>query len=174
MASDDRTYLIPAFLALMLVLLGGVSFAVAPYIVGKAEARHSWSSTSGVVTTNHISTSQRRDAKTGFWYEETYRVLRYTYEVDGRAYEGSAYGFGDETVHTVDFDAKYPIGTPVTVFYDPDDPSQAALFVQGTISPTPFYALGIGLIVLALPFGYLAYRLAIARGNVVALPESRR
>jgi len=166
-ASDDNTYLIPAGLALVCVLLGGMCFAVAGHFVSKAEARHSWSSTSGVVVTNFVSTYKERDAKTGSWYDRTSRIFAYTFEVEGRAYEGSAYGFGDDTVDTIDFDAKYPLGTVVEVFYDPQDPSDAALFVGGTISPTPFYALGIGLMVLGLPFGYLSYRMAVARSRSV-------
>jgi hypothetical protein len=166
-ASEDRTYFIPAGLALVCVLLGGGCFAMAGYFVSKAEVQRSWSSTSGVVVTNFLSTYKERDTRTGSWYDRTSRIFAYTFEVDGRAYEGSAYGFGDETVHTVDFDAKYPVGTAVEVFYDPQDPSEAALFVGGTISPTPFYALGIGLIVLGLPFAYLAYRMSGAKADSV-------
>lgn len=160
-------WLIPAGIALVCVFAGAGSFAAADHFVGVAEARHSWSSTPGVVVTNFVTTYQVRDTKNGGWLDRTSRVFAYTYEVDGRAYEGSDYGFGDDTVHTVDFDAKYPIGTAVTVFYDPDDPSQAALFVGATISPTPFYVLGTGLILLGLPFGYLAYRMGRARAPSV-------
>jgi hypothetical protein len=162
-ASNDRTYLIPAGIALVCVLLGGTSFAISGYFVSQAEDRHSWLPTPGVVITNSVYTYQTRDSKTGYWYEHSGRNMEYTYEVDGQPYVGSAYGFGDETVETVDFDAKYPIGTAVTVFYDPHNPSDAVLFKDAVISPTPFYALGIGLIVLGLPFGYLAYRMGRAR-----------
>lgn len=163
MAREDNTWLIPAGLALVCALLGGTSFLVADHFVGVADARHAWSPTPGVIVTNFVSTYTTRDTKTGATYDHMSRNMKYTYEVDGRAYEGSDYGFGDETVATVDFDAKYPVGTAVTVFYDPEDPSQAALFVGASLSPTPFYALGIGLIVLGLPYGYLAYRMATAR-----------
>ena len=158
-SSEEHAYLIPTGIALVCVLLGAASFTVAGHFVSVAEDRHSWSSTPGVVLTNYVSTWQQRDTKTGSLSSGTYRVFAYTYEVDGDPYEGSSYGFGDDTVNAVDFDAKYPVGTAVTVFYDPDEPSDAALFVDAVISPTPFYAVGLGLIVLGLPFGYLAYRM---------------
>lgn len=60
-------------------------------------------------------------------------------------------------------DARYPVGTQVPVFYDPVDPSQAALTVGASISPAPFYALSVGMFVLSLPFGYAAYRMARKR-----------
>lgn len=51
------------------------------------------------------------------------------------------------------------------MFYDPADPSRAALVVGDSISPTPFYAAGVGMLVSCLPFGYASYRMARARSR---------
>jgi hypothetical protein len=162
----DRTYLIPAGLALVLVLMAAAFYGAGRYYGGKFEERSSWPSTQGVVVKNSTGTYRHRDTKTGVWENRAYRNFEYTYEVDGRAYSGTEFGYSEGV--TVDMDAQYPVGAKVPVFYDPADPSQAALIVGFSISPTPLYLMGIGMLVLCLPFGYAAYRMARARASTPA------
>lgn len=162
-AKTDRFYLIPAGLALVLVLMGAAFFGAGQYYGGKFEERGSWPSTEGVVVTNVAGTHMVRDSKTGYWHERAHRNFEYTYAVDGRTYTGTEYGYHEGGF--VDMDARYPVGTKMPVFYDPADPSQAALVVGFSISPTPFYAMGVVMLVLCLPFGYASYRLARARNR---------
>lgn len=156
----DRSYLILAGLALVLVLLAAASFGAGRYYGGKFEERSSWPSTDGVVVTNFATTYKHRNPKTGFWEDRVSRVFEYTYDVDGRTYTGDELGYGEGGF--VDMDERYPVGSKVEVFYDPSDPSQAALIVGYSISPTPFYAMSIGMLVLCLPFAYGSYRMARA------------
>jgi hypothetical protein len=60
-------------------------------------------------------------------------MVIYSYEVDGRPYQSYRVRAGDDTGQipvvtnastTLD---RYPVGSNVTVYYDPDDPANAAL-----------------------------------------------
>jgi catechol 2,3-dioxygenase-like lactoylglutathione lyase family enzyme len=156
-AGNDRTFLIPAGLAAVCSLFGGIMFAVGNGLADRAERTHSWPSTEGVIVTNAVTTVQYRDAKSGQWYERPQRNLDYTFEVDGRSYTGHVLGFGD--LPEMDVDQQFPVGAKVPVYYDPSDPNAAALTIDVSVSRTPFYAIGIVMGALALPFFYLSYRM---------------
>lgn len=157
MPGRDRTFLIPAGLAAVCLLLGGIMFAVGNGLANRAEETRSWPSTEGVIVTNVMTTVEYRDAKSGQWYERPQRVLDYTFEVAGRSYTGHDLGWGD--MPKMDLDKEFPVGAKVPVYYDPSDPTRAALIVDVSISRTPFYAIGSIVGAVALPFLYLSYRL---------------
>jgi hypothetical protein len=60
-------------------------------------------------------------------------MVIYSYEVDGRPYQSYRVRAGDDTgqipvVNTASVTLdRYPVGSNVTVYYDPDDPANAAL-----------------------------------------------
>lgn len=169
--SVDRTYLVPAGLALVLLLFGGALIGAGRLIAGAAEARRTWPSTEGVVTTNWKATepTRVRDSKTGNTYEQWGAILEYTYEVDGRQYTGNGRGYGEAA--PLEVEADYVVGEKVRVFYDPEDPSRAALTL-GADEPedirTPFLWVGCGVMLLGAPFGYLSYRMARGRGGAAS------
>lgn len=165
----DGTYIIPAGLALVLVLMAAAFFGAARYYGGKFSERSAWPSTEGVVVRNSLSSYTRYNPKRGVTETVTNRDFKYTYAVAGRSFTGSEYGVHDEGF--VDMTARYPVGTKVTVFYDPADPAHGVLTVGYSISPTPFYAMGGGMLVLCLPFAYLSYRLASSRKRAAAGPS---
>jgi hypothetical protein len=75
-----------------------------------------------------ITVSEPRDlplSKMNYWR------LEYTYTVDGRAYTSTRYAFADESRYHRDelpwVLATFPVGGRVSVAYNPDDPSFAAL-----------------------------------------------
>jgi hypothetical protein len=170
--SGDRFYLIPAGLAAVMLLFGGTMIGVGKLLTGAAEERRSWPSTEGVVITNWRATKPTviRDPKTGNTRESWGAILEYTYEVDGREYTGNGSGYG--RIDPADSQTRFAVGTKVPVFYDPEDPSHAALTLDegdpGDIT-TPFLWLGFGSMLIGMPFAYGAYR--VWRGRAVIVGE---
>ena len=90
-------------------------------------AAAAWSQTAGTVLSTTI-----RVRRVGQSRSEIPLVI-YSYQVDGRPYQAHRVRAGDETGQIkVIGDAssmldRYPVGSNVTVYYDPDDPANAAL-----------------------------------------------
>lgn len=98
------------------------------------EASLNWPSTSGVVTRASI---ERRTSRTGNNATSTsyHPVIVYEYEVGGQRYRCDRLNAGSGLLHInrgADRDPqrvvdRYPVGSTVTVYYDPADPSNGAL-----------------------------------------------
>jgi len=90
-------------------------------------AAQDWASTAGVVISSTIKVTRTVKSRS-----ET-PVIVYEYAVDGQSYTGSRVKAGDQ-FFAVRFagDARktverYAAGTPVTVFYNPENPGESAL-----------------------------------------------
>lgn len=63
-------------------------------------------------------------------FDSNQLAIVYTYEVDGRQYRGTRYSAFDVSTNSGawrDVAAKLPVGAPVRVYYDPNDPSDAII-----------------------------------------------
>lgn len=86
----------------------------------------SWASTTGEITKSRVQVS-------GGEYTTIGHRIEYQYQVDGTQYSASQVHAGDKFYESYTSDEhydlvdKYPVGAQVTVFYNPADPSQAAL-----------------------------------------------
>ena len=108
-----------AFIVLNAVLLGVVFFTQR-----KIKAINDWPSTSGTVTSSRIE--EHSDSEGG---TTDYAAVTYAYEVGGVKYSGSRISPGP-TVGGTGADqvvARYPVNSQVTVFHNPQDPSDAVL-----------------------------------------------
>ena len=124
---------------LMLALLGvGVTMAlVGGRRVYLAQASQGWPTVMGKVTGSRVQktpldTSPVHDLTGPARYIYFYRpVVSYTYSVDGTPYTSDTVSFerigtgGEADAQAVS--RQYPVGLPVTVHYDPDDPVVACL-----------------------------------------------
>lgn len=98
----------------------------------KAGASQSWPSAAGQITQAYVrqSTSTDTDGDMSTYY---YPHLEYTYTVMGQTYTGKRVAFGAETGYGNDAQAsaklsRFPAaGSPVTVYYDPQNPAEAVL-----------------------------------------------
>lgn len=103
----------------------------------------------GVVTSAEVEATS--DGEGGTNYNA---AIEFSYEIEGQAYSGDRVRAGmtwSSSSSAAETVARYPVGTPVSVFYDPDDPSRALLEpgLKGTdlfgfMFMTPFIAVGIG------------------------------
>jgi hypothetical protein len=90
-------------------------------------AAAAWAQTAGTVLSTTIRVRRVGQSRSEI------PVVIYSYQVDGRPYQSHRVRAGDETGQIkVIGDAssmleRYPVGSNVTVYYDPDDPANAAL-----------------------------------------------
>lgn len=113
----------------LIFLIGFGIFFYRRYQQGNAAraSAQSWPSTSGAVLSSSVQVRRTNKSRS------EYPVVVYQYEVNGQSYQGQRVKASDkfmsirlagETQATV---ARYPIGSRVTVYYDPANPSESAL-----------------------------------------------
>jgi hypothetical protein len=100
-------------------------------------AAREWPTASGQVVETSVETLSGRN----IGYAP---VVRYRFEVNGAIYRSSKILLTDhpnfDTAEEAEaYAADYPVGSAVTVHYDPANPERAALFVAS--DPTPIYIL---------------------------------
>ena len=125
----------------------GVPFILFWYFLRRRGARSlSWPSVSGRVVESKLVFFKDSDGNSS-----PEAQLRYTYDVAGAVLSGStvAIAGGGQPAKTIE---KYPVGTAVQVFYDPNKPSSAVL-VPGGKGLNSLLVVGIALIVLTTGFG---------------------
>lgn len=132
-------FLIPAGLAFVIVLFGGIMAGVGHYRAQRDVAALSWPSTEATVITSVQTEIRERGVA------RPHSMVSYRYQVAGREYEFRTSG-------------STPEGTRVMLRYDPEDPSDNRFPNQEPESPTGFYLVGLGSALLTLPFWYLAKR----------------
>ena len=146
-----RTSTIVSGLALAAVGLAVGAFGINE--LTRADASASWPSVGGTVVSSHVkkSTSSRGTGRNRRRSTSHRAVVIYQYTLAGRTHTARRLSFGatDSSASTArQVVSRYPAGTAVTVFYDPDDPDQATL-ETGTTSGT-YLPLGIGITLAAV------------------------
>jgi hypothetical protein len=117
---------------LPLLIIGGIVWYV--YIqIKKArtvkQASRTWPSTTGKIAKSRVELAGGRDMAT-----VEHRII-YEYQVGGRQYQCDQIHPGDKFFEmaskeeTYDLVDRYPVGRDVTVYYNPDNPAEAALEV---------------------------------------------
>ena len=115
---------------LPLIILGALGFFLyRRYQQGNAAraSAQSWPSTAGIVLASSVQVRRSNRSRS------EYPVVVYQYEVNGKSYQGQRIKASDKFISvrisgeaqaTV---ARYPAGARVTVYYDPNNPSESAL-----------------------------------------------
>ena len=140
------------FLIITLVLSGGLIF----YSIRskkKAGMSQSWPASDGKVIVSEIreSASTDDDGYTSYSY---FPHVEFSYAVAGQKYSSNRISFGGvqgsskqtKAQQTVN---KYPIGTPVTVYYDPQKPSEGVIERSAGSSKL---AMTMGIILMVISF----------------------
>ena len=156
---DVNSNLVPALFALgcggifVLALLGLGIFLVAQGTRSRRKAGESlsWPSITGTIAETEVRESRNTndDGRVDVSY---YPQVTYTYEVAGQSHRSHRIAFGAITpVRNVTQVQKaltqYPVGTPISVYYNPDKPSEAVL--ERTAAHTQALII-IGVVCLAL------------------------
>ena len=93
------------------------------------QASKDWPSTAGKIVKSRVELSSGRDIAT------VEPVIAYEYQVGGRQYQCDQIHSGDKIFESIskeetyDLVDRYPVGRDVTVYYNPDNPAEAALEV---------------------------------------------
>lgn len=120
---------------------------------GRATSSRNWHSTYGVITESYVTSERKEESSKpdDFVYRP---VLAYEYVVNGNRYAGSRIYFGalqkdKQRAASEKKLAAYPMGAPVSVFYNPQFPPDAVL---ERVSPHADFLgrLVLGLIVASL------------------------
>ncbi|MBP6178454.1 MAG: DUF3592 domain-containing protein [Anaerolineales bacterium] len=150
---DGNLYCLGIFgLIFFLAALMAASRAVKDW--QKYRASQHWLNANGQILNTYIST--QGSANKG----KSHQVhISYSYEVMGQGYQGNQLSFGSEgnsydTRSSAEKEiARFPEGSPVTVYYDPDRPAEAVLERKynstGAILAVILGVLGAGIMVYA-------------------------
>lgn len=96
----------------------------------KTEESQAWSATSGRVTESYVRREVSRDSD-GDTTVSYYPEVRYIYQVMGVEYTGSRVAFGGTVGRgrkkSEEKIANYPVGKPLTVYYDPNNAEDAVI-----------------------------------------------
>lgn len=133
------------------LLIGGGVFAVLVALVSwmRVRASRGWPSVGGRITESTL------DVETRAGKSDTYMPrIRYEYAVKGESYESSQLNFwgsmGGSRSVAERTTARYPAGAPVTVYYNPETPSDAVL--DRAFSPLVLILPPVGVVLAG--FGY--------------------
>jgi hypothetical protein len=115
---------------LPIVILGGIGYYI--YRRGQQggayrQAAQTWPSTSGTVLMSTVQTKRTGRSRS------TYPVVVYQYSVNGQNYQGQRIKAGEQFLsirvagEAQATAARYPVGSTVTVYYNPSNPAESAL-----------------------------------------------
>lgn len=114
-----------------ILIIGGIGYYLYKRNQQSMEQRQDsqhWASTTGTILMSSVQTSHSSSGGASI-----YPVIVYQYDVNGKTYQSQTVRVGDKYLKvtipgqaqkTVD---KYPIGSKVTVYYDPNNPAECAL-----------------------------------------------
>ncbi len=168
---------LPWFVYAMLLAPLGLILGVAVYKTLQVRAAREWPSTAGKVVVSKAEVRKVKvidgDRQAGHRFEErNFADIVYEYSVAGRKLRNNRVSIGEdlgnfEVAETI---AKYPVGTVVTVYYNPLHPDEAVL--ERDLPKGLWGCLGIGTaIVLAIVFGSAIGLHAIAEFVSTQIPH---
>ena len=151
-----------AGLGIVCGLLAALSLGVGITNLRAARQSEQWSTVGGEVVHSeveeHISVRRDKNDRATTTVTDESNIV-YVYRVGGEEYRGQRVRF-DWEMDRADAEAtvaKYPVGTLVTVYYDPDDPSSAVLEPGGDAYVYKVM-IGLGVFFLAIPAAWYAIR----------------
>lgn len=134
---------------IMLVFLAtGIGVSIWGWsILQNARASESWPATSGEILSANVRTDEDDDG-TSYFGDVSFR-----YVVDDTPYTSKNVSFGQygsgNRGHAEEIVARYPVGSQVTVYYDPDDATTAVL--EPGVTWSSYFVLGIGAVFTCIP-----------------------
>jgi hypothetical protein len=154
----DSPYFWAGLIALPLIAL--VLAATASKVV-EWRAAQSWAQTTGTIVRSEIAVERHRFAGE----PETVKnvpAVEYEFNVGDRNIHGSRIGIGDDSggANSEATLARYPLGTKVTVYYDPADPRRCVLERGGPqgLTASGVIALALELLVIGVAVWWLITR----------------
>ncbi len=158
------TFFVTRIFPLLFVAVGVAMLVVGVIGLRRAAASADWPTTQGVIVSSEVERVRRNDPDRG-WTTTFHARISYGYSVGGEPYTGDRVGIGDygsNTNHRArSVVRRYPVGSHVTVYYDPDRPRIALL--EPGVRPMAFVIPGIG--VAFVLFGGLCFTVFLLHGR---------
>lgn len=145
---------------LIFVVVGLVLLLVSISQRKKAKAAEAWPTVPGVVLSSGLQENHHYDSsdhRTEINYEP---VVQYQYSLMGQNYTGTHISFGNMSYDYRTASKKiapYPQGTPVTVHYDPNNPTNAVLETKA--------AGGVMLLIMGILFMVIGIVVAVVMAS---------
>jgi hypothetical protein len=117
------------YIGYILLAIGGLMSIFGIRHVITARASRSWPSTSGMISKSSVLTRTRDKSNVLDYYPE----IEYQYLVEAKSYKGDErYAGSGSEIFSSEMGAKqvienYPVGSPVTVYFNPSRPQSAVL-----------------------------------------------
>jgi hypothetical protein len=137
----------------------GIAFMLLPVILFVHGTIRTWSANQWPVAEGRVvatrvetSTSSERDGDTIYSYDP---IVTFDYVVGGRRYRSERLFLNQHELYDWEPDARaelgaYPVGSPIHVSYNPNDPQDAAVIIEGpTLWLFLFWVFGLGLLLPA-------------------------
>ena len=130
------------------LIIAGAVLACWSYHQGMLLLRtSSWETAEGVILESRVESRTNR----GTIYHP---IIRYRYQAEGRAFEGNRIGFYDpsngKVLKVAPIVKRYPRGSKIPVFYDPEEPEEATLELPGARLPLGLLLAAAALVALGL------------------------
>jgi hypothetical protein len=141
----------------LLVFVGvGIGLSIWGWsVLQNARVSESWPTTSGEVLSANVRIDDDDDG-TSYFGDVTY-----SYAVDDFRYTSDSVSFGQygssNRDHAEGIVARYPVGSQVTVYYDPEDVETAVL--EPGVTWSSYLLIGMGLIFTCIPIIILPFTL---------------
>jgi hypothetical protein len=136
--------IVGALMSLVFIAIGLSMLYYARSVSAKAQQSLSWPSTEGVIS--HSAVLRQMQQTSGSTNTATYKAdVAYRYKVRGRDYSSGVITLADissSAGRAQGIVSRYPDGAPVTVYYNPVDPSDALLERGGTSAIGVLYLIG--------------------------------
>lgn len=131
-----------ALFAAIFFVAGGAASWWGWGILQNARVSENWPETAGEITYSSVNESRDEDGTT------YHADVEFTYVVDDRRYTSDTVSFGQygssNRRHAAGIVARYPVGTQVSVYYDPVLPDTAVL--EPGVTWSSYFVLGLGLV----------------------------
>jgi hypothetical protein len=154
--------------ASVFLLLGAFIFCIGARNVWRARASRHWPSSPGTVVTSDTTSSVTKDSRTRASSKIYSANLLFRFQVNGRNYITDTLHFGQTLGSGDSSDAelrhiRYPLGAAVTVWYNPNDPTIAAVEPGFDLDALWLPGAGLGFFVPGVMF--IVLYLGMSRGN---------
>ena len=143
-------------LFILIFLAVGIGLSIWGWdVLQNARISESWPTTTGEILSSNVRTDNDDDG-TSYFGDVTFR-----YAVAELPYTSDNVNFGQDGSsnrgHAEEIVARYPTGSQVTVYYDPND-AQTAVLEPG-VTWSSYFIIGMGLLFTCIPLGFAPFML---------------
>jgi hypothetical protein len=133
-------------------------------VLDNAKASAEWPTVQGTVMHSDVVRERGTGDNRGKYHYEA--DVMFEFELDGQTYSSNNVSFGEyassQASHAREIVRRYPEGSRVTVYYNPEDPDTAVL--EPGVSWSSYILLGMGILFCAIGFfGFFGCLVAILR-----------